>query len=122
LRDCLPPTEHVLGRTAYVRLHGRNAKAWFADNQPSYERYNYLYSENELREWVERLNRVIGRAENTYVVANNHYRGQGPANALELKALLGHPPVAVPDDLLAAYPRLRSIASPPKEPGLFDRL
>jgi uncharacterized protein YecE (DUF72 family) len=120
LRNCLGPTEHVFGPTAYVRLHGRNAANWFAENIPTYERYNYLYSEDELREWVTRLNAIAAKAENVYVFANNHYRGQGPANALELRALLQGQPVAIPDQLLEAYPRLKRIARPADEPGLFD--
>ena len=43
-----------------------------------------------------------------------------PANALELRALLEGQPLAVPDELLEAYPRLKRIAQPPREPGLFD--
>ncbi len=120
LRDCLGPTTHVFGRDAYVRLHGRNARNWFAENQPAFERYNYLYSEDELREWVARLNSLCTHAENVYVFANNHYRGQGPVNALELRALLTGQPVVTPPDLLAAYPRLNAIARTGPKRGLFD--
>jgi uncharacterized protein YecE (DUF72 family) len=120
LRNCLGPTQHVFGPTAYVRLHGRNAANWFADNIATYERYNYLYSEDELREWVTRLNAISVPAENVYVFANNHYRGQGPVNALELRALLENRPVSVPDQLLETYPRLKRIAAPSREPGLFN--
>jgi uncharacterized protein YecE (DUF72 family) len=122
LRNCLGPTQHVFGPTAYARLHGRNAANWFAENIPTYERYNYLYSDAELREWVARLNAMAAKAENVYVFANNHYRGQGVANALELRALLEGAVLHVPDELLRAYPRLRQIAEPPREPGLFDEL
>jgi uncharacterized protein YecE (DUF72 family) len=120
LRNCLGPAQHVSGPTAYVRLHGRNAANWFADNIPTYERYNYLYEEDELREWVGRLNAMSAQAANVYVFANNHYRGQGVTNALELRALLEGSPVAVADDLLRAYPRLKRIAPPPRQPRLFD--
>lgn len=121
LRDCLRPTEHVFGRSAYVRLHGRNAKSWFADGLPAYERYNYLYGEDELREWVRRLNAMCDQADDVYVFANNHYRGQGPANALELKALLTGQPVDAPAELVRAYPRLAAIARCAPG-GLFDDL
>jgi uncharacterized protein YecE (DUF72 family) len=120
LRNCLGPTQHVLGRSAYVRLHGRNARNWFAEDVPAHERYNYLYSEDELREWVTRLNAICGQADNVYVFANNHYRGQGVVNALELRALLTGQRVDVPDELRAAYPRLGAIARPAREPGLFE--
>jgi uncharacterized protein YecE (DUF72 family) len=120
LRDCLGPTQHVFGRSAYVRLHGRNAKSWFAENRPGYERYDYLYREDELREWITRINAIREQAENVYVFANNHYRGQGVVNALELRAMLEGQPVEAPPELVSAYPRLRRITRPPRERGLFD--
>ena len=119
LRDCLAPTERVAGRGTYVRLHGRNAQSWFAENRPSFERYNYLYSETELQEWVTRLNALCEEAEYAYVFANNHYKGQGPVNALELQAMLTSERVSVPETLLDAYPRLNRIARPPEQPTLF---
>ncbi len=121
LHHCLGPTRHVFGRSAYVRLHGRNARHWFAEDQPAYERYNYLYSEAELQEWLGRLNAICGQADEVYVFANNHFRGQGVVNALELRALLSGERVDVPDELRAAYPRLGAIARPPRAPGLFER-
>lgn len=120
LRDCLGPSEHVAGRASYVRLHGRNEANWFAQGLPAYERYNYLYALETLREWVDRIRRMQRQAEIVYVFANNHYRGQGVVNALELRALLTGRPVRVPERLLAAYPRLARIAQPPRQPGLFD--
>lgn len=122
LRNCLGPTQHVFGRDAYIRLHGRNARNWFAENVPSFERYNYLYSDEEIREWVTRLNAICQQAENVFVFANNHYRGQGPVNALELKSLLTGDRVDVPPELIETYPRLAAIANPPREPGLFNGL
>jgi uncharacterized protein YecE (DUF72 family) len=122
LRNCLGPTQHVFGQNAYVRLHGRNARNWFADDVPTFERYNYLYGEDELREWVTRLNAMCEQAENVYVFANNHYRGQGPVNALELRALLEGALVDVPAELVTAYPRLAAIVRPAPDRRLFDRL
>lgn len=120
LRDCLPPAAHVFGDTGYVRLHGRNARTWFAEGLPPFERYNYLYSDEELREWVARINAMRGAARDVYVFANNHYRGQGVANALELRYLLEGRRSPCPPGLVAAFPRLRSFAAPPVQPGLFD--
>lgn len=117
LRDCLPPTAHVLGETGYVRLHGRNAANWFAAGRKPFERYDYLYSEEELRGWVQRLNEMCDAAREIYVFTNNHYRGQAAANALQLRAMLGNEPVAAPPELLTAYPALRPFAAAP--PGEF---
>lgn len=120
LRDCLPPSDHVFGRNAYVRLHGRNAANWFAEGLPAFERYNYLYSIPELREWVARLNAIRDRAQEAYVFTNNHFRGQGVANALQIRALITSARVDVPPDLLAAYPSVARISRRPRQPSLFD--
>lgn len=132
LRDCIGPTAFSSARLAYVRLHGRNAPMWFAENVPPFERYNYLYDEHELREWVERLNRILRDLDShaggnrdsdggdAYVFTNNHYRGQAVANALELRALLEKKPIPAPDPLRAAYPRLAHLTRGDSVPGLFD--
>ncbi len=102
-------TDYTTGPLGYVRLHGRNRAAWFNAKAPSYERYNYLYGEAELQPWVDRIASIGERAEETYVVTNNHYQGKAVANALELMAALGRGPRELPEDLLSAYPRLRGV-------------
>jgi uncharacterized protein YecE (DUF72 family) len=122
LGSTLPPTAHVTSRIAYARLHGRNAANWFsragartgtpAARGTGSARYDYLYSMEELLPWVERVTRLAGSAEEVFVIANNHYRGKGPANALMLKrALTGHR-VQAPAGLIAAYPELAEAADP----------
>ncbi|RMF81028.1 MAG: DUF72 domain-containing protein [Planctomycetota bacterium] len=120
LRDCLPPTDRADGPLAYVRLHGRNAGMWFAKDVPGYERYNYSYTEAELAEWVARLRAILAESREVYVFANNHYRGQGVANALELRAMLEGVAITPPPQLRATYPRLDRIAPPPAQQTLFD--
>lgn len=123
LRDCIGPEPFTFGRLGYVRLHGRNQATWFAEGVPPFERYNYLYTEPELREWVERLREMASRSDEVWVYANNHYRGQGVANALELRAMLTGGPVAAPPALVAAYPRLAALTTTAAaQPGLFDAM
>src|ERR1700745_2627992 len=83
----LAPTEHVTSSLGYVRLHGRNYKEWFNSDDRN-DRYNYLYSENELGAWKEKIESVAEKAQTTYVIANNHYEARAGANALELKSML----------------------------------
>lgn len=116
----LGPSAHVFGRGAYVRLHGRNSANWFAENRQTFERYDYLYDERELLEWVARIRVIRARAAWVYIVTNNHYRGQAVVNALELRGLLEGSPGRVPEGLLRAYPRLRRWAQGPRQAGLFD--
>lgn len=120
LDGCLPPTEHVTAPLAYVRLHGRNSENWFREEADVAERYNYLYSKQELTGWVERLRRLIEKAEKVLVITNNHTEGRAVANALQIKSMLSDKKVEMPPTLLRHYPDLAPFAksAPPDEsPG-----
>src|ERR1700691_3621542 len=75
----LAPTEHVTGAVGYVRLHGRNYEQWF-DSDNRNDRYNYLYNERELAAWKARIQSVAGRAQTTFVIANNHFESKAGVN------------------------------------------
>ncbi|HEX7151076.1 MAG TPA: DUF72 domain-containing protein [Thermoanaerobaculia bacterium] len=85
--NSVKPADTVTGPVAYARLHGRNYEKWFA-HEESWERYNYLYSQKELEPWVERIE-AMATNKDTYVVTNNHFRGQAIVNAGDLKQSLG---------------------------------
>jgi uncharacterized protein YecE (DUF72 family) len=99
--DSVKPSDTVTGPIAYARLHGRNYEKWFAHAE-TWERYNYLYSAQELEPWVERIGKMAKKKE-TYVVTNNHFRGQAILNAGDLKESLGMDG-EVPPQLKEAYP------------------
>ena len=100
----VPPTVlAVTSPTAYVRFHGRNAETWNVRGGGAAERFDYLYSEEELGEWVEPLRELSGQAEQAFVMFNNNNRSPGPngrpmaqaaTNADMLKKLLAEAPVA----------------------------
>jgi uncharacterized protein YecE (DUF72 family) len=118
----IKPAERVTSALGYVRLHGRREDTWFSDDpeMPSYERYNYLYSEQELLPWAARIERVAEHAKTTFVVTNNHFEGKGVVNALQLIYMITHDKVKVPEPLRHRYPELEVIAdAPPSEPTLF---
>lgn len=73
---------------AYVRFHGRNAATWNARSIPPSERFRYLYTEDELREWVEPIRSLQEQAKTTYVMFNNCYGDYAPRNALQMLSLL----------------------------------
>lgn len=112
LRDCIGPSAYVTGPIGYVRFHGRRRDAWFAGDASSHERYNYLYGPDELAEWTPRIQEIAAAADETYVFSNNHYRGQGPANALQLRAMLGHERVSAPPTLIDHFPDLGNVCVP----------
>src|SRR5215212_7733030 len=101
----VPPTLLALtSPTLYLRFHGRNAETWNVRGRSAAERFDYLYSEDELREWVEPLRELTGAAENAYVLFNNNNRSPGgdggfvsqaATNAQSLRRLLAEAEVAV---------------------------
>lgn len=112
LPHCPGPSAIATSDIGYVRFHGRRADTWFARNIPSFERYNYLYTSVELEEWEPRIKRLGSDCQETYVFTNNHHRGQAPANALQLHAMLYETKIEVPSPLLDHYPELSEIHQP----------
>jgi len=116
------PSAIVTSSVGYVRLHGRRYDTWFSGDPgiPAHERYNYLYSTEELKPWAERIREVQQDAQNTYVITNNHYQGKAVVNALQLLSILNGTKVKVPDPLREHFPELERIANEmPAEPTLF---
>lgn len=87
LKGLVPPEARSTGPIAYVRFHGRNYEKWW-NHKESYERYDYLYSKEELAEWVPRITHLDGGCEKVYVSMNNHYRGQAVVNARMIRDML----------------------------------
>jgi len=110
-RDSIAPDDKVTARFGYVRLHGRNHADWFRESAGRDERYNYLYSDQELDPWIENIRRMQQLADAVYVITNNHYRGQAVVNAFQIEHKLTGRKVDVPETLKTAYPALTSIAA-----------
>jgi uncharacterized protein YecE (DUF72 family) len=108
-KNVLPTVVAATTETAYIRFHGRNAETWNKRTGSAAERFDYLYSEDELREWVPRLKELAGETQTVYAMFNNNGRSampsarppeakdnghdrfvaQAPTNAQMLKRLLG---------------------------------
>jgi uncharacterized protein YecE (DUF72 family) len=94
----LVPTVHALtSPTLYVRFHGRNAATWNKRGGSAAERFDYLYDDAELREWVEPLRELAGQAQQAFAFFNNNATSddghggrvaQAAANAAQLRRLL----------------------------------
>jgi uncharacterized protein YecE (DUF72 family) len=118
----LAPSAQATSPVGYVRLHGRRYDTWFSDDAaiPAHDRYNYLYSAEELAPWIMRVRKVSEHARDTFVVTNNHFQGKAVVNALQLISILKGAKVKVPEPLRQHYPQLDDIANtPPAEPTLF---
>jgi uncharacterized protein YecE (DUF72 family) len=104
--NSIKPSAEVTSSIGYVRLHGRNYQNWFREEADVVERYDYLYSRDELEPWVERIKQVSEKAKETFVITNNHARGQSLVNAFEVLALLEEKRMPGPAKLIESYPRL----------------
>jgi uncharacterized protein YecE (DUF72 family) len=108
----LAPSHRATGPVGYIRLHGRNYRDWFREDAGRDARYDYLYSEDELDPWVEKISEVSRAASSTYVITNNHFRGQAVVNALQIRSRIEGRKVTAPAQLLEHYPVLARCADP----------
>jgi uncharacterized protein YecE (DUF72 family) len=84
-----PTISAVTHRVAYVRFHGRNAQTWnIRGAKSAAERFDWLYSEEELAEWVEPFTRLADDAEEVYAMFNNNRDDFAPRSAQVLRGVL----------------------------------
>ncbi|MGB9803873.1 DUF72 domain-containing protein [Desulfofundulus sp.] len=86
-KTLVPPTVRATSPIGYVRFHGRNYQKWW-QHEEAHERYDYLYSEDELKEWAPRIAKLAERTTKTFVSMNNHYRGQAVINGRMIREIL----------------------------------
>ena len=71
----------VTANHSFIRFHGRNTKGHYW--------YNYLYSEQELKSWVEKLDQIRKQTKILRIYFNNHYGGKAVINAMQFKEMNG---------------------------------
>ena len=81
-KNLVPTVPAVTSQTAYVRFHGRNLGTWNKRGSSAAERFDYLYSEEELAEWVPTLRELAGEAQQAFAFFNNNATAQDPRNPL----------------------------------------
>jgi uncharacterized protein YecE (DUF72 family) len=76
----LPPRIEVTAPFSYIRWHGHGKKLW----------YYYLYKEEELQEWVPKVEEIVNQTPtNVYGYFNNHWYGFAARNCIDMMELLG---------------------------------
>lgn len=85
LKGLVPFASEVTSAVGYLRFHGRN-RNWF--NAPMAVRYNYLYCDEELQEFIEPAHRMASHAQKLMVFFNNCHMGQAARNALTFARML----------------------------------
>ena len=103
----------------YMRLHGRNAAQWWHHEHRD-DRYNYLYSEQELQEFSDTIGAANELVKKSYLYTNNHFSAKSIVNAVMLKAQLGQPIEGeYPPELIERYPEMDALVVN-RRPGLLD--
>lgn len=87
-RATMPPLAAATSDWAYVRLHGRNRETFFARTQSAADRFDYLYTTDELAEWVPRVRELAEQTNVTWVMFNNCKHDYAPRNAREIASML----------------------------------
>lgn len=87
LQGLLPPVAVATADIGYVRFHGRNQEKWWTHDDPA-ERYDYLYSDAELQEWLPKIKILAQKAKKVFVFTNNHRKGKAVQNARQLCAMI----------------------------------
>ena len=86
----------------------------------SEQRYNYLYSDEELEPWLERIRILEGNASAIYTILNNHPEAKALVNAFQIIHGLTGKKLDIPEDMIERYPVLEKIASSrSRTPSLF---
>ena len=102
----------------YMRLHGRNAAQWWT-HDTSEDRYNYLYSADELKPFAETADAARRLVKKFYLYFNNHFASKAVVNAVMITHQLGEPVRGVyPKAFVERYPKTASIVSTGTAPPL----
>jgi uncharacterized protein YecE (DUF72 family) len=104
-----PRLAAATGRVAYVRFHGRNVETWNIRGGSAADRFDWLYSEDDLAEWVGPLARLADDADEVYAMFNNNRDDFAPRSAQFLRGLLDE----------AGVPATGGTEPPPTELTLF---
>jgi uncharacterized protein YecE (DUF72 family) len=105
------PADASASPLVYLRLHGRNSQAWW-EHETSDDRYNYLYSSDELAPIADTAARASAAGKKVAAYFNNHFSAKAVANAAILKHQLGEPvPGEYRRDMIDRYPELRGVVA-----------
>jgi uncharacterized protein YecE (DUF72 family) len=85
-KNLVPTVVAATAPLAYLRMHGRNAGTWNTRGGSASDRFDYLYSAEELEEWVEPLRGLSEASEEVYVLFNNNRWNRSPGGEIAAQA------------------------------------
>ena len=102
----------------YMRLHGRNAAEWWRHGATE-DRYNYLYTGEELQPFAETAVAARALVRKAYLYMNNHFAGKSVANAVMMKEMVGEPVTGdFPPEFVRQYPDLAPVVTTATRPSV----
>ena len=107
--NVVPPVAAATHRVAYIRFHGRNAATWNVRGGSAADRFDWMYGDDELAEWVEPVRRLAAEADEVYALFNNNRDDFAPRSAAIFRGLLDEAGIDVTGGL----------EPPPERPTLF---
>jgi uncharacterized protein YecE (DUF72 family) len=88
LPNSVPPVSTATAQIALIRFHGRNREMWNKRGVGAADRFDYLYSKDELREWVGPVEQLVHQANEVHVLFNNCREDKAVRNAGEFMQML----------------------------------
>jgi len=88
-KSSIPPIAEVTAPFSIIRFHGRNKKNWESKGIPPTEKFNYLYNEYELREWIPKIQPIAENTNEMHIIFKNKHSDYPVRNAIQMKELLG---------------------------------
>jgi|YelNatPaOPRAMG01_1025707.scaffolds.fasta_scaffold75486_2 uncharacterized protein YecE (DUF72 family) len=83
-KSSMPPIAEATSDIAIIRFHGRNTEMWEKRGATVAQRFNYLYSEDELRDWVPKIQELASKTRQLHVLFNNCYQDKAVTNARQV--------------------------------------
>ena len=83
----MPALAEVTSDIGLVRFHGRNSETWEKKGISPAERFNYLYTEEELLEWVPRIKELASRTRQLHILFNNCFEDSAVLNASQMRRM-----------------------------------
>jgi uncharacterized protein YecE (DUF72 family) len=96
-KSSVPPLAEATSDIAVVRFHGRNKENWEKKGITVAERFKYLYTRDELAEWLPRVSDLASQTKQLHLLFNNCYGDYGVRNARDIGDLMRSQPLLFPD-------------------------
>ena len=87
-RSSVPPLVEATSDVGVIRFHGRNGEMWEKSSKSAADRFDYLYSEDELKEWVPRIKELASKTKQLHALFNNCYSDKAVVNARQAKLMV----------------------------------